>query len=59
MNRRVFKKTNSEKDNSDKIIDILKKVLDFNKQKVKGLKIWTPKQMFQKNNIRTGAINIR
>ena len=39
MNRCVFKKTNSENDNSDKIIDILKKVLDFNKQKVKGLKI--------------------
>lgn len=39
MNRRVFKKTNSENDKSDKIIDILKKVLDFNKQKVKGLKI--------------------
>ena len=39
MNRRVFKKTNSENDNSDKIIDILKKVLDLNKQKVKGLKI--------------------
>ena len=39
MNRRVFKKTNSENDNSDKIIDILKKVLDFNKQKVKVLKI--------------------
>ena len=34
MNRRVFKKSISENDNSDKIIDILEKVLDFNKQKI-------------------------
>ena len=33
MNRGVFKKTISESDNSDEIIDILEKVLDFNKQK--------------------------
>ena len=38
-----------EKENQNKIIDIVEKTLDFNKQiKGKGIKIWTSKQKFQR-----------
>ena len=33
---------------SNKIINIVEKTLDFNKQQGKGLKILTPKQMLQR-----------
>ena len=37
-----------ENENPKKIIDIVKKILDFNKQqKGKGIKVLAPKQMFQ------------
>ena len=39
----------SENENPKKVADIVEKVLDFNKQqKVKGIRILTPKQMLQR-----------
>ena len=37
----------AKNENSDKLIDIVREILNFSKQqKVKGLRILTPKQMF-------------
>ena len=45
----IIKNKILEKENQNKIIDIVEKTLDFNKQiKGKGIKIWTSKQKFQR-----------
>ena len=42
------KKKVTENKNLDNVIDIVEKILDFNKQQeVKGLKMLTPRQMLQ------------
>ena len=45
----INKKKVTQNENPDKIINIVERILDFNKrQRGKGLKISTPKQMLQK-----------
>ena len=45
----IIEKEITENENSNKIADIVKKILNFNKkQKVKGLKILAPKQILQR-----------
>ena len=45
----INRKEITENENPKKVVDIVKKILDFNKQqKRKGIKILTPKQMFQR-----------
>ena len=45
----IIKKEFPENKNPNKIVEIVEKILDFNKQqKGKGIKILTPKQMLQK-----------
>ena len=45
----IIKKEIPGNENPNKIVDIVEKILYFNKQqKVKGIKISTPKQMFQR-----------
>ena len=42
-----IRRGNPENENPDKVINILEKIIDFNEQqKGRGLKILTPKQMF-------------
>ena len=48
----IIRKEILENENLNKIVDIVEKVLDFNKQqKSKGIKILTPKQMLQRSPI--------
>ena len=48
----VIRKEILENENPNKIIDIVEKIRDFNKQqKSKGIKILTPKQMLQRLQI--------
>ena len=35
-----------ENENPKNVVNIVRKIIDFNKKKAKGLKILTPKQMF-------------
>ena len=45
----IIKKELPEDENPNKIVDIVEKILDFNKQqKGKGIKILTTKQMLQR-----------
>ena len=45
----IIRKEIPENENPNKIVNIVKKILDFNKQqKGKGIKILTPKQMLQR-----------
>ena len=45
----IIRKDIPENENSNKIIDVVEKILDFNKQeKGKGVKILTSKQIFQR-----------
>ena len=45
----IINKEIPENENRNKIVDIVEKTLDFNKQqKGKGIKTLTPKQMFQR-----------
>ena len=45
----IIEKEITENENPNKIVDIVKKILNFNKkQKVKGLKILAPKQILQR-----------
>ena len=45
----IIEKEITENENPNKIVDIVKKILNFNKkQKVKGLKILAPKQIVQR-----------
>ena len=48
----INSKENPENEKLEKIANIVEKILDFNKQwKRKGVKILTPKQMFQRLTI--------
>ena len=45
----IIRKEIPENENPKKVVNIVKKILDFNKQqKGKGIKILTPKQMLQR-----------
>ena len=45
----IIRKEIPENENSKKVVNIVEKILDFNKQqKGKGVKILTPKQMLQR-----------